>query len=169
MLFSPYISPSPSSPHPMSIGLYSYVCFSIAALQINSSVLSFQIPHICISIQHLYFSFWLTSLCVIGSRFIHLIRTNSNAFLFVSEYYSIVSCTTTSLSIHLSMVNGHLDCFHVLAIVNSAAVNTGIWVFFNYGFLRIYARRRRWHPTPVLLPGKSHGRRCLVGCSPWGR
>ena len=29
-------------------------------------------------------------------------------------------------------------------------------------------RRRRWHPTPVLLPGKSHGQRSLVGCSPWG-
>ena len=29
------------------------------------------------------------------------------------------------------------------------------------------ARRRQWHPTPVLLPGKSHGRRSLVGCSPW--
>ena len=28
--------------------------------------------------------------------------------------------------------------------------------------------RRQWHPTPVLLPGKSHGRRNLVGCSPWG-
>ena len=28
---------------------------------------------------------------------------------------------------------------------------------------------RRWHPTPVLLPGKSYGRRRLVGCSPWGR
>ena len=33
---------------------------------------------------------------------------------------------------------------------------TGVW-------------RRRWHPTPVLLPGKSHGWRTLVGCSPWGR
>ena len=29
--------------------------------------------------------------------------------------------------------------------------------------------RRQWHPTPVLLPGKSHGRRSLVDCSPWGR
>ena len=29
--------------------------------------------------------------------------------------------------------------------------------------------RRKWQPTPVLLPGKSHGRRSLVGCSPWGR
>ena len=27
--------------------------------------------------------------------------------------------------------------------------------------------RRQWHPTPVLLPGKSHGWRSLVGCSPW--
>ena len=30
-------------------------------------------------------------------------------------------------------------------------------------------QRRQWHPTPVLLPGKSHGQRSLVGCSPWGR
>ena len=29
--------------------------------------------------------------------------------------------------------------------------------------------RRQWHPTPVLLPGKSHRRRTLVGCSPWDR
>ena len=30
-------------------------------------------------------------------------------------------------------------------------------------------QRRQWHPTPVLLLGKSHGRRSLEGCSPWGR
>ena len=30
-------------------------------------------------------------------------------------------------------------------------------------------QRRQWEPTPVLLPGKSHGRRSLVGCSPRGR
>ena len=33
---------------------------------------------------------------------------------------------------------------------------------------RTLIRRRRWHPTLVLLPGKSHGWRSLVGCSPWG-
>ena len=32
----------------------------------------------------------------------------------------------------------------------------------------MFARRRQWHPTPVLLPGKSHGHRSLEGCSPWG-
>ena len=37
---------------------------------------------------------------------------------------------------------------------------------FHFGIPPI--RRRQWHPTPVLLPGKSHGRRSLVGCSPWG-
>ena len=26
----------------------------------------------------------------------------------------------------------------------------------------------QWHPTPALLPRKSHGQRSLVGCSPWG-
>ena len=31
------------------------------------------------------------------------------------------------------------------------------------------SQRRQWHPTPVLLPGKSHGWRSLVGCNPWDR
>ena len=40
---------------------------------------------------------------------------------------------------------------------------------YTYICMYIYTyRRRRWHPTPILLPGKPHGRRSLVGCSPWG-
>ena len=35
--------------------------------------------------------------------------------------------------------------------------------------LECEVKRAQWHPTPVLLPGKSHGWRSLVGCSPWGR
>ena len=31
-----------------------------------------------------------------------------------------------------------------------------------------YIWRRQWHPTPVLLPGKSHRQRSLLGCRPWG-
>ena len=38
------------------------------------------------------------------------------------------------------------------------------YITYDYG----YSRKRQWHPTPVLLPGKPHGRRSLVGCSPWG-
>ena len=43
--------------------------------------------------------------------------------------------------------------------------------FFNYLLYPVnrVPRRRQWHPTPVLLPGKSHGWRSLVGCSPRGR
>ena len=45
-----------------------------------------------------------------------------------------------------------------------------ITFFFPLNFL-FYTRvqRRQWHPTPVLLPKKSHGQRSLVGCSLWGR
>ena len=35
--------------------------------------------------------------------------------------------------------------------------------------LSIIQWRRQWQPTPVLLPGKSHGQRSPFGCSPWGR
>ena len=38
-----------------------------------------------------------------------------------------------------------------------------------YNCVGVEFRRRQWHPTPVLLPGKSHGRRSLVGCNPWGQ
>ena len=39
--------------------------------------------------------------------------------------------------------------------------------WYNRHYLVGY-QRRQWHPTPVLLPGKSHGWRSLQGCSPWG-
>ena len=29
-------------------------------------------------------------------------------------------------------------------------------------------QRRKWQPTPIFLPGESHGQRSLAGCSPWG-
>ena len=41
------------------------------------------------------------------------------------------------------------------------------WDFF-FNLSQTMFRRRQCHPTPVLLPGKSHGRRSLDGCSPQG-
>ena len=38
----------------------------------------------------------------------------------------------------------------------------------SYDQPRQHIRRRHWHPTPVLLPGKSHGWSSLMGRSPWG-
>ena len=40
---------------------------------------------------------------------------------------------------------------------------------FHLPNVTFFTQRRQWHPTPVLLPGKSYGWRSLVGCSPWGR
>ena len=34
-------------------------------------------------------------------------------------------------------------------------------------WVRKISWRRKWQPTPVFLPGKSHGQRHLVGYSPW--
>ena len=63
-----------------------YICVSFAVFHIESSVPSFQIPYIYVSILFwCCFSFSLTSLCIIGSSFIHLIRTDSNAFIFMAE------------------------------------------------------------------------------------
>ena len=45
---------------------------------------------------------------------------------------------------------------------------TGNQWLLNFFMLSRWRQRRQWHPTPVLLPGKSHGWRSLVGCSPWG-
>ena len=39
----------------------------------------------------------------------------------------------------------------------------------NLTIINAFGWRRQWKPTPVLLPGKSHGRKSLVGCSPWGQ
>ena len=44
---------------------------------------------------------------------------------------------------------------------DSKACNAGVWGSIPW--------RREWQPTPVLLPGQSHGQRSLVGYSPWGR
>ena len=75
----------------------------------------------CVSILYWCFSFFLTSLCIIGSSFIHLIKTDSNAFFLMAEQYPIVHMYHSFL-IH-SSADGHLGCFR---IVNSAAMNIGI-------------------------------------------
>ena len=50
----------------------------------------------------------------------------------------------------------------------NAKTYTGILHYSDLTSPRTFCPWRWWHPTPVLLPDKSHGRRSLVGCSPWG-
>ena len=57
-----------------------YICVSFSVLHIKLLLPYFYIPYICISILYWCLSFWLTSLCIMGSSFIHLIRTDSNVF-----------------------------------------------------------------------------------------
>ena len=83
------------------------------------------------------------------------------------------------------MVSDHPpQCFLLLLTILKYVANefsprlVNFCFYFKSGFLGITLelallggqhRRRQWQLTPVLLPGKSHGWRNLVGCSPWGR
>ena len=58
-----------------------YVLVLEKAMATHSSALAWKIPWIL----YWCFSFWLTSLCIIGSSFIHLIRTDSNIFFLMAE------------------------------------------------------------------------------------
>ena len=95
--------------------------------QISHSVMSDSLrPH---ESQHWCFSFWLTSFCIRGSSFIHLVRTDSNVFFLIVEQYSILYMYHGFLI--YSSANGHLGCFLFLAIVNSAAKNIGVHMFLS--------------------------------------
>ena len=72
--------PLPQSPKDCSIHLYLFCCLKyrvIITFFLNSIYMRY--------ILYWCFSFWLTSLCIIGSSFIHLIRTDSNVFLLMAE------------------------------------------------------------------------------------
>ena len=73
------------------------------------------------------FSLWLTSLCMTGPSM-------SLQMAFFIPFHDWVMYHI--FFIH-SSVDGHLDCLHILAIVNSAAMNIGVHVsFLSYNFLR---------------------------------
>ena len=91
--------------------------------------------------------------------------------VFVSEIlvYNVCMCVYESES-H-SVMSNSLPPHGLYSQWNSPGQNTGVGslsllqgIFPSQGL-----DPGQWHPTPVLLPGKSHGRRSLLGCSPWGR
>ena len=52
------------------------------------------------------------------------------------------------------------------AVVKNLPTNAGDWG--SVPGLERFPWSRYWQPTPVFLPGKCHGQRRLVDCSPWG-
>ena len=69
------------------------------------------------------------------------------------------------MALHVGLVSEMVK----LVVVSTQGFLPGFFIWcFLYVYLCLCLGRRQWHPTPVLLPGKSHGQRSLVGCSPWG-
>ena len=66
------------------------------------------------------------------------------------------------------------NCSSLTCIQISQEAGQMVWYshhfknFPEFMVIHTVKRRRQWQPTPVLLPGQSHGQRSLVGCSPWG-
>ena len=91
------------------------------------------------------------------------------SYLYILE---INSLSVVSFAIVFSHSEG---CLFTLLIVSFAVQKLLSLIMphlFTFVFISVTLGsngRRQWHPTPVLLPGKSYGRRSLVGCSPWGR
>ena len=123
------------TPYPSPLGNRKFVLYifdSISALQINSSVPFFWIPHRRDIIRYLFFSFWLHSAWQSLGPSMSLQMALFLSF-FMAEWYCIV-CMYHIFFIH-SSVDGHLGCFHVLATVNSALAAD-----FNQTFLVLHLR-----------------------------
>ena len=66
----------------------------------------------------------------------------------------------------VQLSNPYMTTGKTIALARRTFVGKVMSLIFN--MLSRLVQRKQWHPTPVLLPRKSHGRRNLVGCSPWG-
>jgi len=82
-----------------------------------------------------------------------------------SESEVAQSCPTLSDPMDCRLLGSSIHgIFHARALEWGAIAFSMVFIIVRYCSLG----RRQWHPTPVLLSGKSHGQRSLVGCNPWG-
>ena len=121
--------------------------------------------------------------------YVYIIKYGEKIYFCFIDYAKAFDCMDNNKLWEILKEMGipdHLTCFlRKLYASQEATVRTGHgttnWFQIGKGvhqgcilspcLFNLYAEhigRRQWHPTPVLLPGKSHGLRSLVGCSPWG-
>ena len=85
-------------------------------------------------------------------------------FPFLFFFCVLMACTTSNLMCNLNMSIKSLQSAHIC--LEWKYQKTSNFVSVHH---LMHPRKRQWQPTPVLLPGKSHGQRSLVGGSPWNR
>ena len=81
----------------------------------------------------------------------------------ISEHHRTWGSRCSIMILRGFLAFGNVGCRHV----GQAALSPSSFCSAAAGPC-LFAGLQHWHPTPVLLPGKSHGQRSLVGCSPWG-
>ena len=102
-----------------------------------------------------------------------------SVFLFLCQYHTVFMTRALSYSLQSRSVMSPA-LFFLLKV--ALAIWGFLWFHTNFRIvlflwemhgiligIALNLWRRQWHPTPVLLPGKSHGWRSLEGCSPWSR
>ena len=126
--------------------------------------------HLCLLSPLLFCTQLSESLCIPdgGGHLGNWLLAGSVSLLFITPFYppghpcllppSSLLCITVWTSLSCPDCGAHIKKWLLASLLSPLLIPTHlIW------------GRRQWHPTPVLLLGKSHGQRSLVSCSPWGR
>ena len=151
-----------SSPSPPTFNLPSIRVFS------NESVLHIRWPKywsfsFIISPSNEYsglISFWMD--------WLDLLAVQGTLKSLLQHHSSKVSILRCSVLFIVQLSHPYMTTGKAIALTRCTFVSKVMSLLFNK-LSRLVTWRRQWHPTPLLLPGKSHGWRSLVGCSPWGR
>ena len=112
-----------------------------------------------------------------GFHYIYPLNVNILAFLFqknMSVCYHIVHDIRSLIFLNLTLKNKGGDYCSLAMLTMTASTqqrehSSQLLIGCKLAAKWVNRRRRQWHPTPVLLPGKSQGRRSLLGCNSWGR